>query len=136
MNTDDLEKVYYSVYNNLTGKNAFFTAKYYRYAGLKSTIQGESLLFFKKKFVLKLSTGFKDFPETFHIALAYILISKATRKKCPPRYRKIYRKWMNLESSEEVHNRLKRDYGHKQEHNPVGMVYDLEDSFLRMNESI
>ncbi len=133
MNIDDLEKIYKNVYHELSGGSASFTVKYYRYAGLRSMIRQEKTLF-SKKYVLKLSTGFCKFPETFHVALAHMLLSKVTGKRCSVIYKKIYKKWMSLDSSEELHNKLKRDNGRKVVHSPQGDVYDLEDCFSVMNE--
>lgn len=133
LNSDELELVYSRVYHDIFNKNAEFVVKYYSYAGLKSRIKLESR-FMKKKFFIKLSDGFVDFPETFHVALAHILISKIMRCECPLSYKRIYRKWVNLESSENIHMDLKRSRGHSIKDCPEGKVYDLSDSFSRMNK--
>ena len=133
MNTDDLEKIYKNVYHELSGANVSFTVRYYHYAGLKSRIVQERTLF-SKKYVLKLSSGFCEFPETFHVALAHLLLSKATGKRCSVKYRRIYKKWMNLDSSEDLHNKLRKDYGRKVSHSPQGDVFNLEDCFSVLNE--
>jgi hypothetical protein len=142
LNEEDVSILFKDIFFELSdGKSASFIVKYYNYAGLKSTIKLQNSRFLKLNkidcgevfFLVKLSPGFKEFSETFYKALGYVLISKIIRKKCPSYYKKIYKKWINLKSSEDLHKNLCKLNGNTIKNNFEGEVYNLKDSFERIN---
>lgn len=125
---DELSRIFSDVYCEMTGKHICVSAKFYKYTGIKSTVRLK-----KNVLEIKVSDMLYDAPEKVLVGLAYILISKIAGKKCPKIEQKIYRLWINSTEMNLRHLQTRKERGHSVIHKPFGAVYNLEDTFEKLN---
>ncbi len=123
-----LDMIFSSVYQEITGSRIKVSAKFYKYAGVKSSVRVRAGVL-----EVKVSDALSDAPEKVLSALAHILISRIKRKQCPRVYQKVYRLWINSEMMNERHKALRMDRGRKARDEPAGRAYDLSEMFSEVN---
>ncbi|MBW6462315.1 MAG: hypothetical protein K0B07_04685 [DPANN group archaeon] len=124
----DLNEIFSSVYQEISGSHIDVSAKFYKYAGVKSSVRVCAGVL-----EVKVSDALSDAPEKVISALAYILISKIKKKKCPCVYQRVYRLWINSEMMNDRHKDLKKVRGRKAKHTPAGSAYNLSEMFYEIN---
>ena len=104
-------------------------ARFYPYAGLSSTIRLR-----QGRVYARVSDILRDAPPKVLYALASILVAKLYRLKAAKRHEHTYREHTMSQSVLDDSDATRRRRGYKLTTSPRGQIYDLVESFDRLNE--
>ncbi|UCE36023.1 MAG: M48 family metallopeptidase [Thermoplasmata archaeon] len=103
-------------------------AEFYPYTSLKSTIRRRENLVF-----IRISDMLKDAPLEVICALGVILFCKLERRPPPKKEAKMYKDYANSKKMQNRISKFRKIRGKKVYLGPKGEVYDLKESFDRVN---
>ncbi|MFA5771415.1 MAG: SprT-like domain-containing protein [Thermoplasmata archaeon] len=83
---------------------------------------------------IRISDAFKDSPQDVKNALVAILLCKIAKKPCPPSYTTAFRDYVNSSYMTCLQKELRKFRGKELLVEPKGEVYNLNDSFERINK--
>lgn len=103
--------------------------EYYPYTSLKGTGKMRN-----NRIDIRISDMFKDSPDDVKTALVAILLCKIAKKPCPPAYTAAFRDYVNSSYMTCLQKELRKFRGKELLVEPKGDVYNLNDSFERVNK--
>ncbi len=124
------DRIFESIYEQMTGERRKFFVEFYPYASLKHTIRERNGSVF-----VRLSDACSDAPQEILEAIAAILISKLRRRKIAQEHWETYRNFMASDAMRRRHKELRRKRGHRVLNGSSGKCYNLEEIFERLNKS-
>lgn len=128
--TETIRKYYQKAFEALDGKRGIpeIDVQYYPYVGINHTIRVR-----EGRVYVRIAEICREMPHTGHQALAYILVAKLMRKKVPAQARDVYSQFIRSAEVREKATARKREHGRKVITTHKGEVYDLDETFRRLN---
>lgn len=116
-------------YDYTVTRHTLCKAVFYPYTTLKSTVKIDNGVT-----RIRVSDILMDAPGEVLEALSHILLSRAAGKKPPQNHVLLYHQFVHRPAIEKRHAELRALRSKKRIPGPKGKVYDLDQSFLRINE--
>ncbi|MFH1200701.1 MAG: hypothetical protein V1708_06570 [Candidatus Micrarchaeota archaeon] len=125
LSENDLSVAFNSAARILRLEDYYVKAKFYGYAGLKSTVYSDA----NRIITAKVSDGFRSASDEAALGLALELLSKAFRRRVPApalRYVTAYDEAFDGKSAMSLHDTLRRTRGRKRTGAAQGATFDLQ----------
>jgi predicted metal-dependent hydrolase len=128
--TDSIREFYEDAFHRLDPKRSVpeIDVRFYPYVGINHTIRVRN-----GKVFVRISEICRDMPAAEQDALAYILVSKLLRKKVPDWANNTYSNYIKSHEVRQRATERKRVHGRKVITSAAGTVYDLNETFDRLN---